>query len=189
MSKFIFSCPQCKKQFYAQEDWIGESTDCPNCGHEIIIGYQKKLLDSVKFLFSWKILGYTAVGILIVGSIGIYVLRQWQWHITQRMSCAHKMEVILERIDMLSQKERLDNLLEKQHSANEMSLEFLASKYPDLLRNDELHCPAISSDLESITYRYDHSVKKLYCTKHSFEGMPSFSPIISDKNGKIVESH
>lgn len=37
MSKFIFTCPYCQKQFYAQEEWIGESTDCPNCRSAILI--------------------------------------------------------------------------------------------------------------------------------------------------------
>ena len=37
MSKFIFTCSYCQKQFYAQEAWLGESTNCPNCHSTIII--------------------------------------------------------------------------------------------------------------------------------------------------------
>lgn len=37
MSNFVFTCPYCTNQFSAQEEWIGASTYCPNCGNKIFI--------------------------------------------------------------------------------------------------------------------------------------------------------
>ena len=37
MASFIFTCPHCKQQFNAEEEWIGESTECPGCQRIIII--------------------------------------------------------------------------------------------------------------------------------------------------------
>ena len=37
MAQFIFICPHCKQQFNAEEEWIGESAECPGCQRTIII--------------------------------------------------------------------------------------------------------------------------------------------------------
>lgn len=37
MAQFIFTCPHCKQQFNAEEEWIGESAECPGCQRTIII--------------------------------------------------------------------------------------------------------------------------------------------------------
>lgn len=37
MASFIFTCPHCKQQFNAEEEWIGESAECPECQRTIII--------------------------------------------------------------------------------------------------------------------------------------------------------
>lgn len=37
MASFIFTCPHCKQQFNAEEEWIGESAECPGCQRTIII--------------------------------------------------------------------------------------------------------------------------------------------------------
>ncbi len=37
MSNFVFTCPYCRNQFSAQEEWIGASTYCPGCGNKILI--------------------------------------------------------------------------------------------------------------------------------------------------------
>ena len=40
MSEFVYTCPHCAGRFYAQEEWIGESTECPNCKQSICIEKQ-----------------------------------------------------------------------------------------------------------------------------------------------------
>ena len=77
MSKFIFSCPQCGNQFYAQEEWIGENTSCPNCGQSIRIEKRSKAMlsnhkgqisneeNTSSAIFLWIILGSIMGGCLL----------------------------------------------------------------------------------------------------------------------------
>lgn len=37
MAQFIFTCPHCNQQFNAEEEWIGESTECPGCQQTVYI--------------------------------------------------------------------------------------------------------------------------------------------------------
>lgn len=80
MSKFIFTCPQCKKQFYAQEDWIGESTDCPNCHSVLFITRERNvgsLLNKVSPEKKLLVLG-------IALTVGTYLLSRgynFLWHL------------------------------------------------------------------------------------------------------------
>lgn len=37
MAQFIFTCPHCKQQFMAEEEWIGKSAECPNCKQLVCI--------------------------------------------------------------------------------------------------------------------------------------------------------
>lgn len=40
MAQITAQCPHCKQQFNAQADWIGQQTNCPNCGNNFVISEQ-----------------------------------------------------------------------------------------------------------------------------------------------------
>lgn len=37
MATFEAKCPECQKEFQAEEDWVGQIGECPSCGKEITI--------------------------------------------------------------------------------------------------------------------------------------------------------